>query len=529
MIRRTPFDIPLLLFLAAAGLGTYVVAWDVASAQAKLLGIVAGVAVYYALVWLPQEIGGRDVTHIVAIVAPVALGLFFLLTFDWSYRIGKVGFLDPIMRLLADVRLKIGTGVEILNSNSAGGLLAALLPFQAHALFGGRSASKLPDRSDRLVGLLLFGFSLLTLALSASRGGWIALGLVTLLLMLHKLTKRTWLAAAIFIGVCIAVWLVAGNWLLRVVAEDRLPVWTGAFDLATDYAFTGIGPANFAMPYASYVILSHVPYLSHAHNLYLDVWLEGGALGLVALLIVLVTVIRQSSRLGTWRAAAFACTAVVAVHGLLDDALYAYAPLAQVLMWIPLAMIARLVPTPSLSLHGIQAAAGACAVVLAVAVVAIPSINSVWQTNLGALAQTKLELPGYTYLEWGQQDKKRRFGELDYTQVRAHYDAALTLDANNAMANRRLAQIEIPFAHYDAARAQLDRAYAVAPAYRATRQMLGEMRAIAAETGPAVELWRTIDDRQNQLDMRLAWYRDFISDEPRAQRIADVLNQLRSK
>jgi hypothetical protein len=517
----------------ATGIGAYVIAWNPAAAQSKWIAIVAGIVLYYALVWLPEEIGERSVTRGIAILAPALLSIFFLLTFDWSYRIGKVGFLDPIMRILAMVRLPVGD--ELLNSNSAGGLLAALIPFQVNALFA--PAAFLAEdgfedggngRGLLLLRVALVLFSVGTLILSASRGAWLALGLVTAFWLTQKVVRRRWASLLIFGLLCLMIWLVAGDWLLRAVAADRIPVWTGSLELASDYAFTGIGPANFDMPYATYVLLSHVPYLSHAHNLYLDVWLDGGLLALFAMIVLFVTALRQAIHADGWRAAVFAATTVVAVHGLLDDALYAYAPLAQTFMWVPLALIARISPCPSRRFQvGQFASAGLALAVTTGLVFVLPSVHSVWETNLGALAQTKLELPGYSYLDWGQQDKKRREGNLDYTEVRAHYKAALVLDASTPMPNRRLAQIEIPFAEYDVALAHLVRAYSAAPNFRATRQMLGEMHAIHGNIDAAVQLWRSIDNRQNQLDMRLAWYESFITDAPRAAQMAEVLQQVK--
>ena len=111
----------------------------------------------------------------------------------------------------------------------------------------------------------------------------------------------------------------------------------------------------------------------------------------------------------------------------------------------------------------------------------------------------------------------------DYRDVMAHYQAALVLDPNNAMALRRLAQIEIAQGNTDSAMTRLAQAYAIAPGYRATRQMLGEMDAINGQPDVAAALWRTIDRRQNQLELRLSWYRDFIKDDVRADRVQDAI------
>jgi len=534
MIRRTPFDIPLVLFVLAASIGTYLVAWDVASAQAKLTLIIAGVAVYYLLVFLPSEVNGKGVTRIMAVAAPLVLSLFFIWTFDWSSRIGKVRLLDPYMRLLDMIRLPLPS--ELLNSNSAGGLLAALIPFQVQAIFGGwtrwftpgpkRTFSFSGNLRSSFIGVALVGVSLITLVLSASRGAWIALALTSIFWAASKLTKRAWKAALLLVLLCGTAWAVIGAKLTSAVTEDRVPVWTGASELASDYLFTGIGPANFAMSYSSYTILIHVPYLYHAHDLYLDAWLDGGLLGLFAILMIGVTAVRQAHQAGLWRVAAIACIVILAIHGLLDDALLGYAPAARVLMWMPLALVARVAPPVGWRVSFTQGAlVGALALGAALMVLVVPPIRSVWETNLGAVAQAKLELPGYDYQTWGQQDKRRRDGQLDYQPVLAHYQAALAMDAGNPLANRRLAQIEIARGSYDSAKAHLAQAFDAAPRFRATREMLGEMDAIDGQTGQAAELWRSIDRRQNQLEIRYAWYRDFLKDDTRAGRVQDAMTR----
>ena len=53
--------------------------------------------------------------------------------------------------------------------------------------------------------------------------------------------------------------------------------------LALDYPFTGAGLGSFEMAYSSYVVLLHVGFLQHGHNLFLDVWIEQGIIGLLAL------------------------------------------------------------------------------------------------------------------------------------------------------------------------------------------------------------------------------------------------------
>ena len=105
-------------------------------------------------------------------------------------------------------------------------------------------------------------------------------------------------------------------------------------------AFRGLGLASFEMPYSSDVLLVHVGYLTHAHNLLLDVWLGQGLLGLLGFGWLLAVAVRTGQSTSPWRNAAFASLAVILLHGLLDDVFYGYDGRAIVLLFVPVALLA---------------------------------------------------------------------------------------------------------------------------------------------------------------------------------------------
>jgi tetratricopeptide (TPR) repeat protein len=141
---------------------------------------------------------------------------------------------------------------------------------------------------------------------------------------------------------------------------------------------------------------------------------------------------------------------------------------------------------------------------------------------LGALAQTRAELSRYQWPEWPIQDALRRSPEVNLEPAIAHFEAALVLDPHNVAANRRLGQIELSREQYGAAKDHLEKALAVAPWQRATRQLLGESYAINGQPELAAELWRTVDLAQGQLAARLWWYQH-IGEAERARRLAGAL------
>jgi O-antigen ligase len=561
VLRRTPFDVPLALFVMAAGVGVWL-AYDPAPAWPKLIVILAGVALYYALVFLPRRLGHRDTTRVIFAAAPAVIFGYFLLTADLSYRLGKIPLLDPLMQLVMLFQPRIG--LPEMNTNTLGGLMAVLLPLQFHAVFAnltgrvnltgltpslrfGLSGLKSPRA---WLGIALLLLSLFALVLSASRAGWLALAVVALFVLLHSALRRFVVGAKqreapvinkdesrfpvalplltvfAFALILAGVGLLFGERIAQTIASDRAPIWSTGFQLATDYPFTGLGLASFSMPYSSYTLLTHVPFHNHAHNLYLDLWLETGLLGVFAFGMMSVVAFRAPMRDRAWRTASLAAISVMLLHGALDDPLFAYGLPGQLFMWLPFVAVAREAQPAYVPLKAPLVFAGASAAVAALLMAFVPPAQAAWQANLGALTQNRIELPDYHYEKWGLQDNLRRSGAIDLTPAIAHYRQALALDRSNATANRRLGQIELANGEYDRAMPHVQAAFATTPGFRASRQLQGEALAVEDRLDEAAALWRSIDAAQGQLQQRLDWYLYFMKDDVRAGRIAAVLKRL---
>ena len=424
-----------------------------------------------------------------------------------------------------------------------GGVLAALIPLQLAALLSVKRSG-----TQTLLGALCLGLSVLGLFMSAARGAWLSLTIVLAAWGLWwlsgqvgdrrkrfsdpRLRRALWIVA--LSGLVVTLFVAAFVMLSRGQMRDldgRLALWRNSLDLALDYPLSGLGLASFELPYSSYVLLVHVGYLTHAHNLLLDVWLGQGLLGFLGFGWLLAVAVRTGRSASPWRDAAFASLAVILLHGLLDDAFYGYDGRAIVLLFVPFALLTTPAMTPGASdrrqasvkrrnAYAAPILCGAC-VLLTVAAFALPGGRAVIQANLGALAQTRAELSVYQWPAWPIQDALRRSPEVDLAPAIARYAAALALDPRNVAANRRLGQIELSKGEYDAARQHLQTAFENAPGQRATRQMLGESYAIAGDVERAASLWRTMDVGQGQLIGRQWWY-EHVGEALRARWIAEA-------
>ena len=113
-------------------------------------------------------------------------------------------------------------------------------------------------------------------------------------------------------------------------ALSRVQLWQDMSSVIQDYRFTGSGLGSMAMVYSTYVLLLHVIYLQHAHQLYLQIAVEQGLPGLVAFLWMSATAVwallvafRNSRGRNALVVGVTASLVALLVHGLLDSEVYA--------------------------------------------------------------------------------------------------------------------------------------------------------------------------------------------------------------
>jgi O-antigen ligase len=166
-----------------------------------------------------------------------------------------------------------------------------------------------------LLALATLG-SLAGLVLTGSRGAWLAVAVAGGAWLAWELSKRQpaqmppaerrWLWLAVFLaaataGALLALTLCGPD--CRTGAVGRLDLYRDALGLALDTPFSGLGLGGdrFQMAYSSYVLLIHVGYLPHSHNLPVQVLLEQGILGLIALLWITALVVLQRGPFNLWK------------------------------------------------------------------------------------------------------------------------------------------------------------------------------------------------------------------------------------
>lgn len=249
-----------------------------------------------------------------------AVALFGILQhFTWN---GKIYW----VRELRESTYSFG---PFVNRNHFAGFMELVIPFGL-AMFLYR------DRRDPLPMALLFtGVAIGALLLSASRGGMVSFAFELAVLAVFALARRVGKAAlALALGVLLlagvfAVWLgvaeafsrFRGDWSDDVTSSRRLVIVRDSWQLFLEHPVLGTGAGTFSTVYPRVESFHDGKIVNHAHNDYIELLVEMGALGgLLAFLFLLLlfrNALRSRADPRLPKAAAIRVGALVACSGLL--------------------------------------------------------------------------------------------------------------------------------------------------------------------------------------------------------------------
>jgi putative inorganic carbon (HCO3(-)) transporter len=297
----TPLNGSLLLLLAAVLL-SLAASFDIAYSTPKVLGVVLGVAFFFAVAGVLVSRGALDVAIEMFALAGGALAAIGILGTNW---IGKVGALQSLAARVPAVIRGVPGQQEGFQPNAIAGALLFFSPLQLALAIAGR-------RRVLAVPLLLFtsGVFLLT----QSRNAWLGLAVAMAAWAIWQSGGRLRLIVIGIVVVAViggaAFWTYGSSHLSeRVVGgglasdvESRVELWSRAIYMIEDFPFTGVGMNNFrrVMPvmYPAFFTPPEVD-IAHAHNQLLNTGAELGVAGLVAYLAILLGVAAMLVR--TWR------------------------------------------------------------------------------------------------------------------------------------------------------------------------------------------------------------------------------------
>ena len=507
--RRTPLDLPLMLFVVSAAIGIWA-AYDRPTAWVKFLLIVSAVAIYYLLASRAAEQWFAVLMVLGLSLFGAALAVYFVTQFDYSAQPGKFELITRLGQWINSVVPYVPGHRP--HPNIVAAALEIILPLSIAAVVGMQGAAQnvSPLRALRLMLILTSLVMSFSIVMTTSRGAWLALGLVGTLAVilawgLQRVPERLqgWVIGAALavavLAVTAALLAYPGDLLTRLLgsipggerAIGRGELYGQVLALIRDYLFTGSGLGMFPMVFSTYVLLIWVPFLTHAHNLFLQVWIEQGLLGFVAMLWLVGAFYAwawHSHRDLSWLAVGgVLATSVLLVHGLVDVGLYSSRALP--LMLVPMGLVSSqpddrgrvteggqrsVVVRPRSSVDGPRSPVTLGLIVLLSVVSFLLSWNrlaALWYANLGSVVQTQVELKDYVFPE-RLVDYVRHDG--DESTAEGYFGQALAYDPGNVTARQRLALIALGRGEHDVARAYLESAYRADAGNVVTRELLGE-------------------------------------------------------
>jgi hypothetical protein len=547
MARRFPFrlaviHLSLVVFLLTAAVGVWAAPQGEA-AWGKFWVLFGGVLLFYTLADQPEENLGF-VAGLFSLFA-VVLSISFLLFNDWQTLPLDLRILDRITSVLS--RLRPSLPVVSIHANMVGGILAMLFPFPlALGLYGWKTRMQsLLWVSAGICGIIAAG-----LVLSSSRGAWLALLLGLVIWFLWGFGQRFVLRAGRAQRfITLAAFLLVGLLLVGFVfsslggfsgldgrlagissGRSRVDLAGSAIQLIEDFPFTGSGLRSFPGLFSYYIRVTPYFMFEYAHNFYLDVALEQGVFGLIALAIVLVASLwfAASSRLDGLKAAqvqllrgaVFAGLMSVCLHGFVDDPLYGGrgTPLVFLLAGLAVALTRPEAATNLAVVFGEERAAGrggwAQIRIFAVVVIAVfgltlavlpgwrNSLISSWYANLGAVKMAKQELVDFPTGRWAVGKDVSKFAPAQSMLTKS-----LAIDPNNRTANHRSGLIALQAQDFEAASAFLERASLRNPAHRGVRKNLGYSYVWSGNTRQAAAVLAEIPEAKYEMSRYVRWWR----------------------
>jgi putative inorganic carbon (HCO3(-)) transporter len=336
-LPRTAVDGPNILLLLLLPVGLWA-STDTSVSWPVIYKVIAGFTIFYGLAGLAGSRWTRALPWLL-LVASLGLALAVLLGTNWATA--KLPFLpDALYQVLP--KLPLPWRPEGIHPNLAGGAMAwLLLPAVALAAWS----------CDRRMQALAGGAAMLlalALLLSQSRGAWLgaAAGLLAMPVLRYR---RGWIAPAVAVAAAAAVTLAVGpGQIMQAIlplssAEEatintlpgRLELWTRALAILHDFGVAGGGPGQFEQ----LVMVLYPPFFTgllggfqHAHNLFLQMAVDFGVPGLIALVALLLgmgaSIIAATRRwpghasaslpLAALAVGVFGSLLALAVHGMVD-------------------------------------------------------------------------------------------------------------------------------------------------------------------------------------------------------------------
>ncbi len=539
--KKSAFIVPMALIVITAGIGVWA-AYDQQAAWGKFWIIIGAVAVCIALVNQPRANLGV-ITSLVGLMG-VIIAIIFILNNEWNTQSSDLDVINRAGGWIMANRPSIGS--LSLSPNIAGGLLAILVPIPfALGLFSWKKG----DRAKAILSLAMGMVVLIGLFLTSSRGAWIALLLGMAVWVLWKLSvylsvKIRVPSQLVFIPLLLLL-LIPALWVIGtfpggvVGLADRLPGSASGesrLDLAVntarligDYPFTGGGLRGFPGLYSQYIMVTPYFLFSYSHNLYLDLFLEQGLLGGIAILAVVLggawmlirraRDAREDSLVTHLSEAVLVGIFIMLAHGMVDDPLYGDTGTPLLLLLPALAIMLVNTENPLLTMTDQSQGSGYPSKDFRIRRIVIPgivlivffsviatfqrSLFAIWYSNLGAVEMSRIELMNWPINKWNDNPDVApliKAENLFYT--------TLINNPNQRTARHRLGLVAMQERDFIRAQYELERAYDIDPEHRGIRKALGYTYVWMGNLNDAAMMLIGVHEAESEMEIYSWWWRD---------------------
>jgi tetratricopeptide (TPR) repeat protein len=511
--RRTSFDLFMGIFLITAVSGLWA-SYNTELAVGKFWLLVGAVLLFYALAGSPYAIRWK----LAALVPMAGLGsaVYFLLK-NFQIRLSPLTF-------------------EVW-PNLTGGPLILVYPFIIAILF-----YAIQERRRFIASFTTFAAILLLVVifLSGSRAAWFAAGVTLGIMLLWALISSLARQLKIKPSLVYTLFFLAGGMLLLAFLNRldfvlaRIPeglagsfhllhrsyLAQAAWKLAEDFTITGGGLESFPGLYSQYY--QSIPFYqsSFSRNLYLDINLEQGFLGLLMLVFIYLGTIwvllagKPSDREGRiLNISAAAGLLFVLLHGMVDNLIYTRwgAPFLFLIPGLVLAFNSGNQGTEQTSVPAREAkiwGRRVLAISLPLALLGLAMLYrspvewaSGWYAGLGAVSMAKVELADFPKGRWDEGENLSLLVEAEN-----YFGKALSIYPGNRTANHRLGMINMLKRDFPKAVAHLERAYTSDPAHMGILKAYGYSLVWNGQVEKASAILSEIPEARQELSVYSWWW-----------------------
>jgi len=531
-IQKTNFDIPILLFLLTTFVG-FISAYNQELAFQRFSLIIGAALLFYALANQPLENLWLITTGVGAFVGFTVI-LFLLIT-DWSGFTADVRIIDQIInwwvQVTPDSAITPSFDVQFLHPNVIGGRIAILLP-----LCTATGVHYWQNKNRTMVGVTLgiLLFLCLGFFFTSSRAAWgatlLGFGLLGVLtqarlrkyLLQYKNVFTLIVLLIMLTGVFAPVLLESSfgdstNTITAVTSfSSRLTIAKNTTALIAEYPFFGGGLGSFPGLYSQYILVIPFFMYGYSHNLYLDLALEQGIIGLAIWMcitlicaVLIDSSIKNLDKLKPKNLFVFGLSAsliIMLIHGIADDPVYSNDWGIPFLFFLPGLSTA-------IANHKLEFSIkierpfrfGMMGFVFLLVMLFIFSkpISATWHANIGAIKMAKIELSDWPVGEW---DDGSRSHLLD--EVKGNFLKALSFSPRNRSANYRLGLLSLSAHDFQQAAEYLETAISSSPEHRGIKKSLGYCYTWLGQNERAEYILQQIPEAHAEMEAYRWWWQE---------------------